>query len=404
VSFTPHSRPRLREGLSVGKDETGLLCLWDPHRIGGPPVPVSPPLIDAARWFTGERTIAEIHATLQTKHGTITIDELVEFTHIIDTSLFIDGDTLRAYLTGRSRRPSCIGCYPPDPEGVRETARELFTAPGGPGLPDFNLKPTRKLRAALLPHMDYARGNVTYGWGFKELLEQTTASLFVIVATSHYSPERFTLTRMNFSSPLGTVETDQQYIDRLVHHFGDERQLFRDPFAHLPEHSIELEVVVLQAMLEGVRPFRIVPLLCGGYGDVVKSGRPPKGKLEIKRMIAALGAAEAEAGEEVCYLISGDLAHIGPKFDDPVPVDEPWLKRSADRDQILLDKLTAVDAEGYFSTIAEEGDERRICGLPPTYLALEAARPKSGNVLHYQQYFDPTGFESVSFASAAFYA
>ena len=28
-----------------------------------------------------------------------------------------------------------------------------------------------RLRAVLLPHMDYARGNVTYGYGFKALFE-----------------------------------------------------------------------------------------------------------------------------------------------------------------------------------------------------------------------------------------
>jgi MEMO1 family protein len=32
------------------------------------------------------------------------------------------------------------------------------------------------------------------------------------------------------------------------------------------------------------------------------------------------------------------------------------------------------------------------------------ARPRSGKVLHYQQYAHPEGHESVSFAAAAFYA
>ena len=41
--------------------------------------------------------------------------------------------------------------------------------------------------------------------------------------------------------------------------------------------------------------------------------------------------------------------------------------------------------------------------LPPTVLTLEAARPRSGKVLHYQQFVHPKGEESVSFAAAAFY-
>ena len=39
----------------------------------------------------------------------------------------------------------------------------------------------------------------------------------------------------------------------------------------------------------------------------------------------------------------------------------------------------------------------------PTYLTLEAIRPRKGKVLHYQQFVHPQGFESVSFAAAAFY-
>ena len=51
----------------------------------------------------------------------------------------------------------------------------------------------------------------------------------------------------------------------------------------------------------------------------------------------------------------------------------------------------------------EERDERRICGLPPTYTVLEAVRPSRGKVLHYDQYVHPRGYESVSFASVGFY-
>jgi MEMO1 family protein len=63
-----------------------------------------------------------------------------------------------------------------------------------------------------------------------------------------------------------------------------------------------------------------------------------------------------------------------------------------------------VDLEGYFGVIAQERDERRICGLPPTWLALAAARPARGRLVHYQQYVHPEGFESVSFASMVFEA
>ena len=121
--------------------------------------------------------------------------------------------------------------------------------------------------------MDYGRGNITYGHGFRELIEQTEARVFVIIATSHYSSHRFTLSRQHFETPLGLVETDQDYVNRIVGHYGD--GLFDDPLAHVPEHSIELEVVLLQYLLADRRPFKIVPLLTGGIADRVREEGQP---------------------------------------------------------------------------------------------------------------------------------
>jgi AmmeMemoRadiSam system protein B len=253
----------------------------------------------------------------------------------------------------------------------------------------------------LAPHIDYARGGVCYAWGYKELAERIDVGLFVIVGTSHYSPQRFTLTRQDFKTPLGVVPTDQVYVDRLVDHYG--AGLFDDPLAHVPEHSIELEVVFLQHLFQRRRPFRIVPLLAGPFQDCIETRTDPAEVPDIARMVAALRAAEAEAGEPVCYVISGDLAHIGPKFGDRGAVKQPFLAESRAQDAALLKCAEAADPEGYFRLIAAEGDRRRICGLPPTWTVLSAARPARGRLLNYDQYVHPRGSESVSFASLSFY-
>src|SRR5262249_34881635 len=163
--------------------------------------------------------------------------------------------------------------------------------------------------------------------------------------------------------------------DRLVHHYGD--GLFDDKLAHFPEHSVELEVVYLQYLYENVRPIRIVPLLVGSFRDCIDDMTPPGKRSDVARMIDALRKVEEESSEPICCISSGDLAHIGPKHGDRNPVGEPLLTRSRERDQAILDKAAAADSAGYFGTIAAEGDQRRICGLPPTYLVLEAAQPSA---------------------------
>ncbi len=133
-----------------------------------------------------------------------------------------------------------------------------------------------------------------------------------------------------------------------------------------------------------------------------KGGSPSK-RPDIAALVHALRRAEAETPEPICYIVSGDLAHIGPKFDDPTPLTPRRLRESRQQDLAILAQAETADPAGYFNLIADEQDARNICGLPPTFTVLEAIRPGSGKLLHYDQYAHPRGHESVSFASMAFY-
>jgi MEMO1 family protein len=160
--------------------------------------------------------------------------------------------------------------------------------------------------------------------------------------------------------------------------------------------------VLLQHLFAGRRDLRIVPLVVGSFGDCVGLGADPTAQADIARMVMALRSAEQEAGESICVIISGDLAHIGPKFGDNRPVHEAQLDHSRAQDAELVRRAEAVDVDGYFRVIAAEQDARRICGLPPTWLTLAATRPQSGKLLAYNQFVDPLRRESVSYASIAF--
>jgi AmmeMemoRadiSam system protein B len=164
-----------------------------------------------------------------------------------------------------------------------------------------------------------------------------------------------------------------------------------------------LEVVFLQYLYRE-RPIRIVPLVVGPFQDAVAAGRAPRQLDDIGRMLEALRAVQRETSEPVCYLISGDLAHVGPKFGDPRPVHPAQLAHSRRQDEALLQQAGRADPGGYFRVIADEADARRICGLPPTYTVLEALQPGAGKLHHYDQWVDPNGLESVSFAGMAFYS
>lgn len=349
--------------------------------------------ISLANLFDGHHTVEEIAD--RTRAPLSFVSALAAR---LDEALFLAGPRLRERLGGPVRPPSCIGAYPEEPAELCQLLDRLFAKGAGP---PGQARHDGGLRAVLAPHIDYARGGLTYTHAFRQLAERTDASLFVIVATSHYGRDRFTLTRKHFQTPLGVAHTDQPFIDRLAEAYGG--GLFDDEIdAHMPEHSIELEVVFLQYLFEGRRPFRIVPLLVGSFMDSVRKRHSPRSLPDVARMVQALRAAEEAAGEPVCYVISGDLAHIGPKFGQKSPVSDEQLAHCRAQDMRLLEAASRVDVDGYAEVITEEGDERNICGYPPTWITLELANPSSGQMLEYGRYVHPRGKESVSFASMSF--
>jgi AmmeMemoRadiSam system protein B len=403
--MTVLERPQLRPYLAaVPQDREGYhFIVWDQLRLTDRQLRLTGLELSWLQLFDGRRTLRDIQAEAMRQVGgqLLPVEVFARLAERLADALFLEGPSYRARVESPVRAPACIPSYGSDPEALRQTIARLFAGPGGPGLPG-EPRPDDRFCGALVPHIDYGRGGTTFAWAFKEVFERTPASLFVVIGTSHYSGHRFTLTRKHFETPLGVALTDQGYIDRLVSHYGD--GLFDDELlAHLPEHSIELEVVFLQYLYGGRRPFRIVPLVVGSFHDCVLRGRQPRDCADIARMAEALRAAERQTKEPVCYLISGDLAHIGPKFGDRGPVADAQLAHSRRQDQELLRQAEAADPAGYFAVIAGEADGRRVCGLPPTYLTLEAVRPRGGKLLHYGQYVAPHGHESVSFAGMVFY-
>jgi AmmeMemoRadiSam system protein B len=404
ASVRPQLRPHLVANL---EGRNGSFLLWDRLQLAKTVVRLTAQELGWVRLFNGRNSLGDVQEEASRRQGgrVVPLEAITQLAEQLEEALFLDGPRYRARLqeiaADSVRPPACLDSYEPAPAALRRQLDRLFIGQGGPGKPSAP-QPDAHFRAALVPHVDYGRGGTTYAWVFKEIYEHNPASLFVIVGTSHYSRQRFTLTCKHFRTPLGVVPTDAGFIDRLVDRYGEE--LFEDELlAHLPEHSIELEVVLLQ-YLYGDRPFRIVPLVVGSFQDGIISTSEPRLLEDDGRMIEALRAAERETKEPVCYLISGGLAHLGPKFGDPLPVRAVQLARSRRQDELLLEQVRQADPAAFFRIVAEEADARRICGLPPGYTVLEALRPTSGRLLHYDQWVDPSGFESVSFAGMAFYS
>jgi len=144
-------------------------------------------------------------------------------------------------------------------------------------------------------------------------------------------------------------------------------------------------------------------VLCGSFHEAIEKGISPMEIKSIQQFIEALKESVSSLGEEVCFIASADLAHMGLQFGDRDGMNEYGLRVLAQEDQEMLEYVEKLDGEGFFSSILKERDRRRICGLPAIYTMLKVLEAKEGRLLRYGQAYTPETQSVVSFASLGFY-
>jgi len=184
--MSANHRPCLRAGIERVSDprRSPFGYLVDGLRQCPDPVRLALDEFGWLEWFDGVRTLREIQAKAARSLGgdRPPLERLADLSRRLDDVLLLDGPRWREHVARPDREPVCIGCYAAEADVLGQQVEELFTRRGGPGLPGPR-RPDGGLRAALIPHIDYARGGVSYAWGFKEVFERTDASLFVIIGT-----------------------------------------------------------------------------------------------------------------------------------------------------------------------------------------------------------------------------
>lgn len=360
------------------------------------------------RHFDGTRTLSEIQREVQMLCGQMLSSEALQaLVRDLDRALILDGPAFSAFLDayrGETDRPAAHAgrSYPADPAELRLWLDRQFDDPRGAGRPGTaSSTSNRPLRGVITPHIDFLRGGPTYTHGFRALVERSDADVFVILGVAHqYAARRFVLTRKHFQTPLGTVQTDQDFVSTLAQKAGHD--FFDDELAHRTEHSIEFQAVFLQHLLGGKRPFSIVPILAGSFHDLMPTGLDPIADPEVARFIGGLRETEANCGKKVAYIGGIDLCHVGPEFGDPDRLSDDFLDEVRRFDSAMLARASAVDPTGWFSTAAEVENRWRVCGLAATYTMLHVLGPSSGTLLRYDQAVNPERTCGVSFASLAF--
>jgi AmmeMemoRadiSam system protein B len=398
-------RPKLRDlevNLVNESGQQGIL-LRDPLMLSERaiflPMALAPllELCDGTRDEAGLRASLAVRAGVQI--GPTTMEQVLAQ---LDEALLLDNDRFaEAYATALSdfrtaeyRRPVLAGRgYPSDPEALEATLRSFDAeAPQAGRAPDVS--GGSRTRGLITPHIDYERGGPVYAGVWQRAKEEIkNIELAIVLGTDHIGDAKLTLTHQRYATPWGVLPTADDVVDEVARAVGPET-VFGKELHHQGEHSIELAVVWLHFLL-GDSKCSLVPILCGGFESFIEGKASPEEDGELDDCLRVL--REAASSHRTMIIAAGDLAHVGPAFGDGYAMDIVQKARLKAADEDSLELICAGDAEGFLEQVREDGDRRRICGLPPIYLALRLLGETEGTLTGYAQC--PADQQGTSFVS-----
>lgn len=395
----PKLRP-VQPVLTTHAGQTGFI-LRDPLALSEQMLFLPRELAPVLTLCDGTRDLAELRAALMIRFGVRVPPELLaRLVTQLDQAYLLDGQrfteaynaALAAYRDAPFRPPALAGkSYPADAEQL--TA--YFARFEAELIPDERASETdADVRGVTSPHIDYRRGGRVYAGLWRRAAEAARqAELIVVLGTDHNGGGLLTLTRQHYATPWGVLPTSQPVVDALAEVIG--AKAFRDEFHHRTEHSIELVIVWLHAVLGDHRP-ELVPILTGSFQKFVDEQDSPSNCQELKATVETLRGVAAQ--KRTLVIAAGDLAHVGPAFGGP-PLDFMGRAKLRGDDDQLLSAICDGDVEAFYRHIQAEGDRRNICGLPPIYLTLQILGQTHGQITGYEICpADQTNTSSVSVA------
>lgn len=245
------------------------------------------------------------------------------------------------------REPAFAGrFYPSDPFTCRALVDKLF---------EMESEPTSM--AGIVPHAGWMYSGGTAALTIRSIAAYKPETVIIFGAVHILDRHLASLfDRGIWRTPIGESQIDCELCAELL----KSSLISASPESHLNEHSIEVELPLIQRLLPDVK---LVPLMVN----------PSERAADVGRVAAA--AAES-LGRRVAYLASTDLTHYGPAFGfEPMGSGEPgirWAKEVNDRRFLAV--VGSMDPE---AIVPEADHNRNACGSGAVAALLGAIADKS---------------------------
>lgn len=344
----------------------------------------------------GRQTRADLDAAFERQFGqTLPAEEVDDLIRQLDDALLLQTPRFEAAFADRRAAYSAADARDsrdrwPDHDGLKVELERLLTSGA--------CTDATNIRGIVAPHLDYPRGGPCYADAYATLKQAGPADRYVILGVNHFGSCSATIaTRKDFLTPLGRAKTDVAFIEQLSGAVGHD--LCAHEFDHDREHSIELQVHLLQAAWPG-HDFTIVPILCGNPAGPTGTKPPLEDGVDLAVFADALrGMLESDDGRRTMLICSADLSHIGQRFGDQQPTTEAFLDEVGVNDRALLTLLENHLEEQFVERVRATDNATRICSVGNLYTLLRALPDSHLRVLRYHQAVDTMTETNVTCAA-----
>ncbi len=263
--------------------------------------------------------------------------------------------------------------YNGDADGLRAELGSYFAKAA--------VEPNEDIVALVLPHAGYAYSGQTAACGVKSL--GRSYKRVVVIGPTHALPmeDMFSVPRVtHYETPFGQVALDVDFIERLLKY-----PLFRNvPSAHAQEHSVQIEVPLLQYKLGD---FELVPIVAGrcSYETVAEAAQILTSLIDADTLIVA----------------SSDFTHYGPRY-QYMPFSKEIPENLKKLDMGAYEFIEKVDAAGFLKYRQHTG--ATICGYVPVAVVLQMlSEDAEATLVQYTTSGELTGdySNSVSYLAVA---
>jgi AmmeMemoRadiSam system protein B len=391
--------PALRplDVVPIGDDDGQVrFALQDTSGIAPQALLLSLPGYYIAAHLDGAHTLDQLRAGFAQQFGQeLPVEQVFRLIDALDKALLLDNDRFRA---AHAAHVAAYRAAPVRDNRQRWPDGDALRAEITAMLADGAAAPDADVAGLIAPHLDYARGAPCYADAYAILDEAPPAARYVILGTNHAGLGRGVVaTGKDFLTPLGRVPTDRAFLADLNDRLGG--RLCDHEADHLREHSIELQVHVLQ-VVQPDHPFEIVPVLCPDVcGDTGTAPADGHG-VDVADFAAALADLLRASPRRTIVIAGADLSHVGQRFGEPAPTTPEFLERVAWQDRHLLSLLEARREDEFLATIRSTDNHTRICSAGCIYALLRALPDRACRILGYHQAVDYAEETHVTCAAA----